>query len=291
MKCLLRSIVLLTIFYSLSPDAFALTSAERAEELFLEGKYDKVMIEADKAISADSGKRYELYYLKGLSAIKLNKFAEARKAFEYVTERYSSSDRVLDSYIGIGDAYYLEGNTSGALRSYRTAADKFADDKNIVVVRQRIADCLARPGMQERTKEYVAARPVEVKPVAIKIATVMPAAVKPAVKSRGSANFVPKKKAIVVIAPPAVVVPETVSRASAGQFSVQVGSFKSRSNATKLASKLSARRYEARVESPTESSDKLYRVKVGKISSKAEAEDLAVKLEREGYPTRVCQED
>lgn len=284
----LVSIVLFTFLCSFLPNALALTAAERAEELFLEGKYDKALAEADRAISADSGKRYELYYLKGLSALKLKRFAEARKAFEYVTERYARSDRALDSYIGIGDAYYLEGNTSGALRSYRAATDKFADDKNIVVVRQRIADCLAKPGMQERPKEYTAVRPLETRPVEVKA---RPVAAKPVQKPRESVNFVPKKKMSVVIEPAAAAAPETSSRDIAGQFSVQVGSFKSRSNASKLASKLSARRYEARVESPAESSDKLYRVKVGRISSKEEAESLAVKLKSEGYPTRVCQED
>ena len=285
MRPFIAAFLLITIgFYS--PAAMASTSAEKAEELFLEGKYDKALAETDKAISIDSGKRYELYYLKGLSAMKLNKFSEARKAFEYVAERYPRCDRALDSYIGIGDAYYLEGNTTGALRSYKAAADAFADDKNIVVVRQRIAECMAKPGMQEKPKEYAVARPIEVKP-----ATIIPAAVKPVVKSGGSANFVPKKKANVAIVPSAIVVSETSSRNSAGQFSVQVGSFKKKSNASNLVSKLSARHYDARVESPAGPSDSLYRVRVGRISSKEEAERLAMKLKREGYPTKVCQED
>ncbi|MCX5679343.1 MAG: SPOR domain-containing protein [Candidatus Omnitrophica bacterium] len=261
-------ILFLSIIIFQIPPALASTSAERVEEFFLEGKYDKALMEADKAIDADSGKKYELYYIKGLSALKLNKFAEARKAFLYVTERYPSSERALDSYIGVGDAYFLEGNNSGALRSYKTAADIFADDKNIVVVRQRIADCMAKPGIEERPGEYVETRP--------------------AVRPKKYVNFIPKQKGNARIES---TVRESASRDSAGQFSVQVGSFKSRSNAAKLASKLSARHYEARLESPSGSSDKLYRVKVGRISSKGEAERLAVKLKREGYPTRVCQED
>ncbi len=271
-------IILFTILYSLSPNTYALSSSDRAEELFLEGKYALAMTEADKAINADSGKRYELYYLKGLSALKLNKFVEARKSFEYVTERYPRSDRALDSYIGIGDTYYLEGNTSGALRSYKAAADIFADDKNIVVVRQRITECLAKPGAKERVKEYTETRATESVPVAIGYAK----------KRKESVNFYPKKKTSVIIEP---LVQGEGLKSGTGQFSVQVGSFKSRSNASKLVSKLAARHYEARVESPVGLSDKLYRVKVGRISSKEEAERLAVKLKLEGYPIRVCQED
>lgn len=278
MRRLPVTIILFTILCSLSPNTYALTSSDRAEELFLEGKYDLAIVEADKAISADSGKKYELYYLKGLSALKLNKFGEARKSFEYVTERYPRSDRALDSYIGIGDAYYLEGNTQGALRSYKTAADAFADDKNIVVVRQRITECLTKPKTMERVKEYSEARPVES----------VHAAAGSVKKRKESVNFYPKKKTVVIIEPTAQ---EEISKAGTGKFSVQVGSFKSRSNASKLVLKLSARRYEARLESPAGQSDRLYRVKVGRMSSKEEAEKLAVKLKCEGYPTRVCQED
>lgn len=251
------------------PAALASTNAERAEELFLEGSYDKAMTEADKAIDADSGKKYELYYLKGLSALKLNKFADARKAFEYVKDRYPRSDRAMDSYIGIGDAYFLEGNTQGALRSYKAASDAFPDNKNIVIVRQRITDCMAKSGTQERAKEYTALKPAE--------------------RLKESVNFTPKDKMHIHIEPSERA---AAGQDGAGQFSVQVGSFKSKSNASKLTSKLSAKRYEARLESPVVgSSDKLYRVKVGRISSKEEAERLAMKLKREGYPTRVCQED
>ena len=261
-------IILFTILYSLSPDVFASTSAERAEELFLEGRYDKALIEADKAIDTDSGKKYELYYLKGLSDIKLGKFIEARREFEYVIDRYPRSGRALDSHIGVGDAYFLEGNTQGALRSYKAAADVFPDDKNIIVVRQRITDCMTRSSSTERPKEYVRAKPVEAQ--------------------RESVNFVPKTKAGECVEPR---LQKAVSRDKTGQFSIQVGSFKSRLNAYKLASKLSARRYEARVESPAGLSDKVYRVKVGRISSKEEAEKLAARLKCEGYPIRVCQEE
>jgi len=208
----LVSIILFTILCSLSPNACASTSAERAEELFLEGKYDKAITEADKAIDADSGKKYELYYLKGLSALKLSKFIEARKAFEYVTERYPRSGRALDSYIGIGDAYFLEGNTQGALRSYKAAADAFPDDKNITVVRQRITECLTkseRPVMQEKPARSLVSKPIE--------------------KPKESVNFYPKSKSYNRIALPAR---EIASHDIAGQFSVQVGSFKSRSNAS-----------------------------------------------------------
>lgn len=262
----LAHVISLVIFSLLSSHAIAATSAERAEELFLKGEYQKAIEAADKAMDSDSGKKYELYYLKGLSWLKLEKFAQARKDFEYVLDKYPRSGRALDSYVGIGDAYFLEGNTQGALRSYRSAADAFPDDKNIDIVRQRINDCMTRSVVQPAEKEYDTAKPV--------------------VKKKESVNFTAKKKHPRIETP----VKEPTIREGGGYFSVQVGSFKSKSNASRLASKLSSKRYSARVESPTSKSDNLYRVKVGRIASKEEAERLAVKLKREGYPTRICQE-
>jgi cell division septation protein DedD len=266
-----------------APAGFASTIAEKAEELFLKEKYDGAMIEAQKAIDSDSGKKYEMYYLKGLSELKLKKCAESRKTFELILEKYPRSSRAFDSRIGIGDAYFLEGNTSGALRAYRAAAEDFGDDKNVVIARQRITDCLARPGAQETRS---AASDISV-----------PTAQIPSAARVEKVNFTAKNRPY--IRQEKIVHKQWVAPAAASlpaldkgkYFCVQVGSFKNKSNAQKLASKLSAKRYEARVEPPAGSADKLYRVKVGKLSSSGEAERLAVKLKREGYPTRVCQED
>lgn len=256
-----------TVLFSTLSASAALTASEKAEELFLKGQYDKAITAADKAIDSDSGKRYELYYLKGLSQLKLGRFADSRKTFEYILEKYPRSSRALDSYIGIGDAYLLEGNRTGALRTYKKAAEEFNDNKNAAIARQRIADCGEKPAPKEEYRQ--------------------PAPVKHDTAYKESVNFVPKDKPpIQADALPA----DTDKTVKSGYFSVQVGSFKSRSNAQKLASKLSVKGYEARAEMPP-ASDRLYRVKVGRLHSNEEAERLAAKLKREGYPTRICRED
>jgi tetratricopeptide (TPR) repeat protein len=256
--------------------SYASTGAEKAEELFMQEKYDKAITEAQKAIDADSGKKYELYYLKGLSELKLNKFNDSRRTFEYILEKYPKCTRAFDAYIGIGDAYLLEGNSTGALRAYKSAADEFGDSKNAVVARQRINDCMAKAGVRP-TIPITAPEPS------------LPAKVMMEPKKK-AANFTPKSRARTATArQEEAQVPAAITRS--GNFSVQVGSFKSRSNAERLKSKLSAKRYDARIESPTAASEGLYRVKVGRLSSGSEAERLAAKLKREGYPTRVCQED
>src|SRR3989338_10663257 len=67
------------------------------EKLFLEGKYERVVNEAG-----------DLYYIKGLAHLKLNKFKDARESFKKVMSRAARSKDIFDAYIGIGDAYFLE---------------------------------------------------------------------------------------------------------------------------------------------------------------------------------------
>lgn len=81
-----------------------------------------------------------------------------------------------------------------------------------------------------------------------------------------------------------------ISRTS-GYFSVQVGSFKNRSNAERLAHKLHRAGYDSYMEMPLGPYDKLYRVKVEKYRSKEEATRLAARLKRSGYSTKICAND
>jgi len=241
---------------------------EYVEKLFLEEKYDRAAVEAGKLIDDNASRRDELYYLKGLCEIKTGKFAEARKDFEYLIERYPGSKRLLDAHIGIGDAYLLEGNKTGAMRSYSSALEEFRDNKNIAVVRQRIDSCQSGVTVPAPTPY-------------IKRETV-------AYPSQKTETRISSREEVVNFTPKAVL-PAPIK--VGGYFSVQVGSFKSRANAQKLSYKLSRKGYEARVESPDDSGDKLYRVKVARLASSKDAEILEVKLKREGYPTRICRED
>jgi len=76
-----------------------------------------------------------------------------------------------------------------------------------------------------------------------------------------------------------------------GTYSVQVGSFKNKRNADKLAKRLASRGYESYVAIPVFSSDKFYRVKVGKFGSRDEASRTASRLESKGYRTSICADD
>jgi len=76
-------VMLLLTAYSLQPTAYAVTlDREYVEKLFLEEKYDRAAAEAGKLIDANSSRRDELYYLKGLSEMKTNASFSGMADFE-----------------------------------------------------------------------------------------------------------------------------------------------------------------------------------------------------------------
>lgn len=212
-----------------------------AEKLFLEGKYERCAYESQALIDSGSRQRDELYYLKGLSEMKAAKFKIARNTFETILFRYPQSKRSFDAYTGIGDSYFLEGNTNQAIRVYNEILNKFPDDSNINTVHSRIKECNARLGVKDKMRAGFQAREI----------------------------------------------PRGVER---GAFSVQIGSFKNKRNAERLARKLSGKGYKAYVEVPAGSGDKLYRVKVGPFKSREDADTASAHLKGDGYRNRICAE-
>ncbi|MDD5681519.1 MAG: hypothetical protein PHI59_09805, partial [Candidatus Omnitrophica bacterium] len=61
------------------------------EKSFMEGRYEKASQEAGKLIDQRARQRYELYYLKGLSDLKLNRFKESRDSFDAIIKKYPGS--------------------------------------------------------------------------------------------------------------------------------------------------------------------------------------------------------
>lgn len=122
---------------------------DNLEKLFMEAKYDKAVVEADNLIDARANRRDEIYYLKGLSEVKLSRFSQARQSFEYIISSYPDSKTGFDAYTGIGDAYFLEGNTHSAIRVYKEALSNFPRDRNVSVVQKRLADCYRKLGQEE----------------------------------------------------------------------------------------------------------------------------------------------
>ncbi len=248
---LLKFVWLLVLGYWLFPcPAFA--DITTCEKFFLEGRYDKSAAEARQLIDQRARQRDEIYYLKGLSELKLNRFDDARQSFQAIISKYPNSRRLFDANVGVGDSYFLAGNTEAAAKVYDEIKVRFPSDKNIALVDSRLNDCHGRMDSRLRGND----------------------------KSGGN-----DKEEIASSDTVRQLLPRNDD--GEGAISVQAGCFKSRRNAENLSRKLSAKGYENYIE-PPEAKDKLYRVKVGRIRSKSEAESVAAKLNKDGYRTKIC---
>ncbi len=251
------------------------TSLAQAERLFLEGRYDRTIHEADTLIESRASHRDELYYLKGLSELKSNKFKDARESFGSIISRYPGSKRVCDAHVGIGDSYFLEGNMDAALKDYEEAASKFASDRNIAAVYYKIGSVYKRKGVSDKAAYYFdkvkAGAPLSFEARMI--------------SSSGHDAVVPVNDKT---APEA---PVRTSSSGSGIYSVQVGSFKNSRNAERMVKELADSGYESYIEPPSVSGGNLYRVKAGKCGSKVDAESLAAKLRKAGYNIKICSND
>jgi len=124
----------------LVPNSFAEMDKRRVEKLFLEGRYERAVQEAQALTESRHSQKDELYYIMGLSELKLNKFADARKNFSHIIAKYPRSNRMFDSKLGIADSYLLEGNRGKAIGLYEEMLTRFPDDKDIEIVRDRLEE-------------------------------------------------------------------------------------------------------------------------------------------------------
>jgi tetratricopeptide (TPR) repeat protein len=279
MKIKIMAVVALSSFLAVNSVVWAGSSVDRVEKPFMEGRYDVCIAEADRLIASRYGQMDEIYYLKGLSELKLKRFDAARESFQYIASKYASSRKAFDARLGIGDSYMLAGDLNSAVGIYVGMLDSFRSDRNLPIVYSRLASCYKGLGVKDKA-EYYQNMASQSAPLSFEakgqVATVQARAAAPKA-SVPTSSMRPKD-------------PEEmdVVMATGQAVSVQVGSFKNRRNAEKLAKKLAASGYDSRIEIPVASGEKLYRVKVGRASSQAEAEALKVRLEAAGYTTKIC---
>ncbi|MDD5495938.1 MAG: SPOR domain-containing protein [Candidatus Omnitrophica bacterium] len=275
--------MLSAISFQLSAETSTLANVEK---LFMEGKYERAASEAEKLIDTRSYNREELYYLRGLSLLKLNRFPEARRSLEALVSKFPNGKRAFEAHVGIGDSYFLEGNVNEALKTYNGIVAGFPDDRNISIVYYRLSNCFKEMGLYDRSKEYQDKVKIA-SPLSFEAAMVRSSVsiVSPAKRTSARTNFLPKNTDSDSYSGSI----ETVKERDNGHFSVQVGSFKSRSNAEKFTRRLSSEGYDSRTELPHGSGDNYYRVKIGNYGTKAEAEAMASRLKKSGYKTKICQ--
>jgi tetratricopeptide (TPR) repeat protein len=272
---LYRSILLISaIIFIAARASYASSRVDffAVEKLFLEGKYDVVIRESAALIRAGSSKRDELYYLIALCELKTGKFKGARDSFNFIISQYTWSKRLFDARLGLGDSYLLEGEHRKALDIYNEIIRRYPKDKNIAIVYARLSACYTAIGDHNKVNQCMNI-----------------------VKSLAPYSF--EAKAVMAVQalpsrqkPEQIISPQPVS-APKGKCSVQVGSFKNKRNADRLARKLAGQGYDSYVVIPVSSDDKFYRVKVGHLNSKYDALCLSSRLISDGYRVTVCAED
>jgi len=100
LKVFFAATVFLLITYNLQlTPSYAESDIAIVERPFMEGKYEKAASEAQRLIDEKARQRYEAYYLKGLSELKLGRFKEARESFNAVISKYQKSNRLFDASI------------------------------------------------------------------------------------------------------------------------------------------------------------------------------------------------
>lgn len=225
----------------------------RLDNLFIQGKYGAVVDQAEAMLRSGSSRRDDVYYLKGLSELKLGRFKDARQSLGCASSGSSVSRRAFEAYLGIGDSYMLEGNLNAASGVYEGMLKDFSGNNNIKVVYARLARCYEGLGAADKARMY--------KDLA--------------------GGSVAQISAVQVNSPVRVMSVDA-------SFSIQVGSFKSKKNAGNLARQLQSRGYEARVVMPVSADDMLFRVRVGSFATRVEAESAAGRLRDAGYSTKIC---
>lgn len=239
-------------------------SFAQVEMYFLEGRYGMAVQQAEKLISLKAFQKEDIFYILGLSRLKMNKFSEARESFNAVLSKFPFGKKAMNAQIGIGDAYFLEGDMNTALKKYEEVLDKYPEDKNAPSIYYRMGNCYKNMGFTDKADKFFA-KVRSSGPLSFE-ARMSPQTV--AVKS------VPEKRRIEI---PKAPVHEDY-------FYIQAGVFKNKKNAERFTHKLYREGYDSYLSIETD----LYRVKVGKYRTKNEAEAAAAKLKHSGYKTKIC---
>jgi tetratricopeptide (TPR) repeat protein len=266
--------IFITIFAGSSYARPVVESLSQVEKLFLQGKYERVISDSSKLIDAGAHGREELFYLKGLSQTQLARFSQARQTFTYMIERYPKGKRAFDGYIGIGDAYFLEGKYSESISSYNDALANHPDHKNASICHYKIGNAYHKLGSDDKAKEYFD-KVKDASPMSFESKMIPKDLKQPSGAGSVIKNFLKRGS------------PEECD--DGDYFYVQAGYFKSRKNAEGFTEKLKRKGYDSYLSVQVKNGATFYRVKVGRFATRSEAEAQAAKLKAAGYKTRVCR--
>ncbi len=231
-------------------DGYKGRALKKAEEAFIEDDYEEVVRIGDSYPAKGSKINDELEYMEGRALLKLGRFDEARNCFTRVVN-HSNRDELLDeSYMGLADSYFLEGDYEKAKEHYDNVLRYFPDSDDKPIVYYRLGECCGKLGDKTESAGFNDML-VRLFPDSLEAKML---------KGKGS-SFV--------------------------TYSVQVGSFTKWSNAKKLNDELKRQAFDVNIYTTVAGQSRFYRVRVGQYDKLSDAEDMARNLRNKGYPVKI----
>lgn len=226
---------------------------EEAQVYYLKGDYKQAVETLEKVLAQDVDRPSapEVYYLLGLSYLKIENHLRAGDCFDIITKEYRRSDLFESALIKLIDIDFLNGDQIKALEKSEEFLAKYPKSERIsaILLRQYLAN-LKLGNWQEA--DLILSRINDLYPHS------------PEVEA-----FLEKQEII-------------------DHFTVQVGSFKKRRNAQDLARRLKGEGFDSYISEARSRNDGLYfRVRIGRLQTREEAHSLEKRLIKQGYPTKI----
>ncbi len=226
---------------------------KKVRVMFLREEYQKVDRECERLLlrkRLDSSVKAELYYLRGVSFLKQNKFAKAKQNLLRLISRYARTDFIDDAFLSLGDCYLLSGDINNALKRYHMLLSKYPKTELVHLAYYRLGECYYRVGRWSEARKYLG-KVIEKYPQSYEA---------------GAARTL----------------------LDAGlYFTVQVGAFVNKGNAEALYRKLKNKKYAAHLSSFDKKGRTFYRVRVGKFDLREQAKLMKRRLKRNGFSAQI----
>lgn len=225
---------------------------ETIKEFFIKGEYDRA-IARQPYLETDVLDKDSLlgFYFVGMSLLKKERYAEARKIFQEILARDHSLPYADQIEMRIADSFSAEGDVEAALRKYRHVMTAFPQSAALPRAYEQAGKICQKLGLFDQAYSYFKLLEMN-----------FPLSFEALNLRRG-------------------VTERTL------YFGVEVGSFLDSVNAGQLKTELELKGFSPYISTQRDKDVSFYRVRLGHFSSRREAEILAREVESFGYSTQV----
>lgn len=240
------------ITFSFVYPAFAKENVNQLYGLYLKEQYDIVIKECEKMLEDRVNLKEEprIRYLLALSLLKNYRIAEAQRQFEIIITDFPYNELADDAHASLADSYKMDGKIEKAIIMYNNILIKFPNSELTPIIYFKLAESYRKKGVWTQARYYFK-----------KIIENYP-------QSLGT------KQA------------KEILRKNLFYFTIQIGAFKNKFNATCLKKELETKGYNAYITTCKTSEGVFYRVRVGQFENIEQAKKIQERL-KNTYPTKI----